>query len=81
MRIAWRRPGVPSDGIIRVFRSPSLMRVVAVALGGGLVCGGFSMVMTVREQTLGVAIRSCQQPGHNAARRSDAETDVNLWLP
>ena len=81
MRIARRLPGVMSTCVIRVFRSFDLMRGVAVVMGGCLVGGGFSMVMIAREQMLQVAKRSGQQPEPDAARRHDAEADVNLWLP
>ena len=66
---------------VRVFRSFDLMRIVAIVMGGCLVRVAFSMMMLAREQMLDVAIRSCQQPEHDAARRNDAEADVNLWLP
>ena len=61
---------------VRVFRSFGLMRVVAI-----VVVGCFCVVMIVPAQLLDVAIRSCHQPKHDAARRHDAEADVNLWLP
>ncbi len=80
MRIARRLPGVMSACAIRVFRSFDLMRVVAIVMGGRLVCGYFCMVVIVRTQTLNVATRNRQQPNHDAARRNDAETGVNLWL-
>ena len=65
-----------SGRVMRMFRSFDLMRVVAFEMGGCLCVG-----MIILEQMLDVAIRSCQQPEHDAARRHDAETDVNLWLP
>ena len=70
-----------SDCAVRVFRSFDLMRVVAIVMGIGVVCGCFRVVMIVPEQMLDVAIRRRQQPNHDAARRNDAETGVNLWLP
>ena len=66
---------------LRMFRCFDLMRIVAIVMGGRLVRVAFSMMMLAREQMLDVAIRSCQQPEHNAARRHDAEADVNFWLP
>ena len=81
MRITWRLPGVMSDYTACACRSFDLMRWVTVVMGGCLLCGGFSMVMIVREQMLNVAKRSCQQPEPDAARRHDAETQVNPWLP
>ena len=65
-----------SDCVMRMLRSFDLMRVVAFVMGGCL-----CTVMIVLEQMLDVAIRSCQQPEHGAARCNDPETDVNLWLP
>lgn len=62
----------------------SLVRVADV--GGSVVMSVFFAgrgrgVMIEAEQVLDTAIGSRQQPEHHGDRRSDAEGNVELWLP
>lgn len=62
----------------------SLVRVAVV--GGGIVMSVFfagrgRFVVVDPEQVLDAAIRTRQQPKRHRDRRSDAEGNMELWLP